>query len=144
MNRRSFLKTVSFYSGSIVAGLTLNPFGFLQKTAKAETVSSAKKYRWIYCDDVEIKKIGSALRGIRSGQHFNGLDMVPDFDDIIAVTMNHKDVESQMDIRSRYYLCDLMDLGIENVIIQGIPVISLSGAKKMSKLKMLGKRIYAP
>ena len=140
MNRRSFLKAASFYGGSIVAGLTLNPFGFLQKTAKAETASATKKYRWLYCDDFELKKILLEKRAVRSKllktKRMN-LDIA------IVIPGDIDAVSKQLQIQSRYYHCDLADLGIENILVSGMPVISYSDAKRLHRLKMLGRRVYA-
>ena len=142
MNRRSFLKAASFYGGSIVAGLTLNPFGFLQKTAKAEAVSATKKYWWCYCDDFELKKIFLEMRPMRESLR-KMRRINPDDDMVIVIPGGIDAVEKQLRIQNRFYFRDLAALGIENIIVRGMPVISYSDAKRLHRLKMLGKRIYA-
>jgi len=138
MNRRSFIKAVTFYGGSIVAGLTLNPFGFLQKTAKADPVSATKKYRWCYCDDVELKKMLHETRSLRKRGNVGKKENVA-----IVVPGSIDTFERQLVIHGRYRYVPLEDLGIETSLIRGMPVISYSGAKRLHRLKMLGKRIYA-
>jgi len=137
MNRRSFIKAVTFYGGSIVAGLTLNPFGFLQKTAKADPVSTTKKYRWCFCDDVELKKMLHETRSLRKrgdvGKNENIVIVVPGSVDAF---------ECQLASEARYSYAPLLELGIENSLIRGMPVISFSDARRLYKLKMLGRRIY--
>ena len=138
MNRRSFIKAATFYGGSIVAGLTLNPFGFLRKVAKADETLATGKYRWCYCDDVELRKLVVKTRNLRR------LGNVAKGDSVVAVVSGDIDtVMDQMELGYRFQDTALADLGIENILVKAIPVISYSDAKRLHSLKLLGRRIYA-
>jgi len=136
-NRRSFLQLVSFFAASVATGIALNPFDFLKKAASEKTdLALPKKYTWCYCDKVGLKNILYRLRETRKGRKkfYN-----PD----IIVAINPEKSLRELLPAFHFSKVDLMDLGIENFLVQGVPVVSYSGAKELHQLKMLGRRIYA-
>jgi len=137
MNRRSFLKSVSFFSTSFAIGLTLNPFDFLKKSATAKVGAALpKKYSWCYCDKVAAKNMLNEMRNNFSGKHF---DDRPE----LIVAINPEKTLKDIHPGAHFYNTKLKDLGIDNYIMQSYSVISYSDAMRLHKLKMLGKRIYA-
>lgn len=137
INRRSFLKWASFFTASLAAGFTLNPFGFLRKQpVLAAEIEPSEKYRWCFCDDIELKKLIISIRDVR---HKN---REIDPENVIAVVMGGVDkIHYQCVAECRYSNVKLLELGIDNALVKGIPVVSYADAKKLHKLNMLGKRI---
>ena len=143
MNRRTFIKKISSVA-VLCPLLALLPFSKGEAGVNIPEIElwddlSIPKYDpWFYYEyeGSHWSVLNRDLKTIREKSNFTVRPK------LIVAKQGNDFIKSPCVFPHRYHTVELLKLGIDDILFKGIPVISVNDARKLHKLRMLGKRIY--